>query len=36
MDITNKKLAAQCLIEAAELLNESAGRNGIGDGAFHK
>lgn len=29
MDITNKKLAAQCLIEAAELLNESAGYNGL-------
>ena len=28
---TNKELAAQCLIEAAELLRESAGRNGVGD-----
>ena len=26
--MTNKELAAQCLIEAAELLDESAGRNG--------
>ena len=26
--MTNKELAAQCLIEAAELLEESAGRNG--------
>ena len=27
--MTNKELAAQCLIEAAELLGESAGRNGV-------
>ena len=29
--MTNKELAAQCLIEAAELLEESAGRNGATD-----
>ena len=29
--MTNKELSAQCLIEAAELLGESAGRNGIMD-----
>ena len=29
--MTNKELAAQCLIEAAELLGESAGRNGAND-----
>ena len=28
-NMTNKELAAQCLIEAAELLGESAGRNGV-------